>query len=159
MFRIKCEDLMMLRLSNTNSSMLYNLLSVDEAQMFIFDGVLEKKQLNMSVPVNINMAVHFYTSTGTYVTIDPGSFLQVVSRLLTKKVSSSFCDFLHRNTIQVCRNQILIFVPSHTCQQDKHSLSVGWRNLVRVSLIFTILVSFMLFTVFPLIYVLFSKNF
>ena len=35
-----------------------------------------------------------------------------------------------------------------------HSLCVGWRNLVRVSLIFAIIVSFMLFTVFPLVYVL-----
>jgi hypothetical protein len=32
-----------------------------------------------------------------------------------------------------------------------HSLRVGWRNLVRVSLIFAIIVSFMLFTVFPLV--------
>ncbi len=35
-----------------------------------------------------------------------------------------------------------------------HSLRVGWRNLVWVSLIFAIIVSFMLFTVFHLIYVL-----
>ena len=42
MFHIECEDLMMLRFSNTKSSMFYNLLSVDEAQMFIFDGVLDK---------------------------------------------------------------------------------------------------------------------
>jgi len=40
-----------------------------------------------------------------------------------------------------------------------HSLSVGWRNLVRVSLIFVIIVSFMLFTVFPLIYVLYFEEF
>jgi hypothetical protein len=33
----------------------------------------------------------------------------------------------------------------------KHSLRVGWRNLVRVSLIFAIIVSFLLFTVFPLV--------
>ena len=32
----------MLRFSNTKSSKLYNLLSVDEAQMFIFDEVLDK---------------------------------------------------------------------------------------------------------------------
>ena len=31
-----------------------------------------------------------------------------------------------------------------------HSLRVGWRNLVQVSLIFAIIISFMLFTVFPL---------
>jgi len=42
MFHIKCEDLIMLRFSNTKLSMLYNLLSVDEPQMFIFDGVLDK---------------------------------------------------------------------------------------------------------------------
>ena len=59
MFRILCEDLMMLRFSNTKSSMLYNLLSVDEAQMFVFEALLEKKQFNMSVPVN--MSVHFYS--------------------------------------------------------------------------------------------------
>jgi len=40
-----------------------------------------------------------------------------------------------------------------------HSLRVGWRNLVRVSLIFAIIVSFMLFTVFPLVYVLYFKEF
>ena len=43
--------------------------------------------------------------------------------------------------------------------KKKHSLRVGWRNLVRVSLIFAIIVSFMLFTVFPLIYVLYFKEF
>jgi hypothetical protein len=32
----------MLRFSNTKSSMLYNLLSVDEAQMFVFEALLEK---------------------------------------------------------------------------------------------------------------------
>jgi len=37
------EDLMMLRFSNTKSSMLYNLLSVDEEQMFVFEALLEKK--------------------------------------------------------------------------------------------------------------------
>jgi len=42
--------------------MLYNLLSVDEAQMFVFEALLEeKKQFNMSVPVN--MSVHFYTGS------------------------------------------------------------------------------------------------
>jgi len=40
-----------------------------------------------------------------------------------------------------------------------HSLRVGWRNLVRVSLIFAIIVSFMLFTVFPLVMYFISKNF
>ena len=40
-----------------------------------------------------------------------------------------------------------------------HSLRVGWRNLVRVSLIFAIIVSFLLFTVFPLVYVLYFKEF
>ncbi len=34
------------------------------------------------------------------------------------------------------------FVPQFS---RKHSLRVGWRNLVRVSLIFAIIVSFMLF--------------
>jgi hypothetical protein len=42
--------------------MLYNLLdSVDEAQMFVFEALLEKKQFNMSVPVN--MSVQFYTGS------------------------------------------------------------------------------------------------
>ena len=40
---IICEDLMMLRFYNTKSSMLYNLLSVDEEQMFVFEALLEKK--------------------------------------------------------------------------------------------------------------------
>ena len=51
---------MMLRFSNTKSSMLYNLLSVDEAQMFVFEA-LKKTVQYMSVPVN--MSVHFYTGT------------------------------------------------------------------------------------------------
>ena len=41
----------------------------------------------------------------------------------------------------------------------KHSLHVGWSNLVRDSLIFAIIISFMLFTVFPLVYVLYLKEF
>jgi len=36
---------------------------------------------------------------------------------------------------------------------------VGWRNLVQVSVIFAVIVSFMLFTVFPLVYVLYFKEF
>ena len=40
-----------------------------------------------------------------------------------------------------------------------HLLRVGWRNLVRVSLIFGIIVSFVLFTVFPLVYVLYFEVF
>jgi len=32
---------------------------------------------------------------------------------------------------------------------------LDWRNLVRVSLIFAIIISFMLFTVFPLVYLLY----
>ena len=43
MLRILCEDLIMLRFSNIKLSMLYNLLSVDEAQMFVFEALLEKK--------------------------------------------------------------------------------------------------------------------
>jgi len=41
-----------------------------------------------------------------------------------------------------------------------HSLRVGWRNLLRVFLIFAIIVSFMLFLcVFPLVYVLYFEEF
>ncbi len=51
----------------------------------------------------------------------------------------------------------------HCSQRDpfhtKHSLRVGWRNLVCVSPIFAIIVSFMLFTVFPLVYVLYFEEF
>jgi len=39
------------------------------------------------------------------------------------------------------------------------SLHVGWRNLERVSLIFAIIVSFMLFTVFPRGHVLYFEEF
>ncbi len=39
----------MLRFSDTKSSMLYNLLSVDEAQMFIFDGVSDKNPVQSYV--------------------------------------------------------------------------------------------------------------
>jgi len=41
----------------------------------------------------------------------------------------------------------------------KHSLRMGLRNLVRVSLIFAIIISFMLFTVFPLVFVLYFEEF
>jgi hypothetical protein len=41
--------------------MLFNLLIVDKAQMFVFEALLVKKQFNMSVQVN--MAVHFYTGS------------------------------------------------------------------------------------------------
>ena len=52
MFPILCEDLMMLRFSNTTkSSKLYNLLSFNEVQMFIFDGVVFNK----------NPVKYFYT--------------------------------------------------------------------------------------------------
>ena len=65
MFRFICEDPMMLRFSNAKSSMLYNLLSVDEALMFVFEALLEKKTSSiMSVPVK--KSVHFLT--GTYIT-------------------------------------------------------------------------------------------
>jgi len=40
-----------------------------------------------------------------------------------------------------------------------HSLRMGWRKLVRVSLIFAIIASFMTFTVFPLVYVLYFEVF
>jgi len=40
-----------------------------------------------------------------------------------------------------------------------NKLTVGWRNLVRVSLIFGIIISFMLFTVIPLVYVLYFEEF
>ena len=40
-----------------------------------------------------------------------------------------------------------------------HSLRVGWRNLERVSLIFAIIISFVIFTVFPLVYVLYFEEF
>jgi len=49
--------------------------------------------------------------------------------------------------------------PIYMSNMHIHLLRVGWRNLVRVSLIFAIIVSFMLFTVFPLIYVLYFKEF
>jgi len=40
--------------------------------------------------------------------------------------------------------------PIYMSNMHIHLLRVGWRNLVRVSLIFAIIVSFMLFTVFQL---------
>ena len=56
MFNIQYEDLVMLRFSNTKSSMLYNLLSVGEAQMCVFR---KKTQFKLTVPTN--MAVQIYT--------------------------------------------------------------------------------------------------
>ena len=52
---------MMLRFSNTKSSMLLNLLSVGEAQMFLLDVVLDKNPAHMLV--SIIMSVHFYTGS------------------------------------------------------------------------------------------------
>jgi hypothetical protein len=43
MVNIQYEDLMMLRFSNTKSSMLYKLLSVGKAWYFILDKLLDKK--------------------------------------------------------------------------------------------------------------------
>jgi len=64
---LAATDLIMLRFSNTKSSMLYNLLSMGEAQMFLLDVVLDKNpvqyilcQCQLS---NIIMSVHFYTGT------------------------------------------------------------------------------------------------
>ena len=42
MINIQYEDLVMLRFSTTKMSMLYNLLSVEKAQMFVFDAILDK---------------------------------------------------------------------------------------------------------------------
>jgi hypothetical protein len=42
MFNIQYEDLIMLRFYNTKSSMLYNLLRLDEARCFILDELLDK---------------------------------------------------------------------------------------------------------------------
>jgi hypothetical protein len=39
---IQCEDLMMLRFSNTKSSMLFKILSVDEAPRVELDKLLDK---------------------------------------------------------------------------------------------------------------------
>jgi len=62
MFSIQqCEDLMMLRFSNTKSSMLYNLLSVDEAQMFLLDVVLDKNPVQyVSVSQYVSALLHWY---------------------------------------------------------------------------------------------------
>ena len=42
MFNIQCEDLMMLRLSNTKSSMLFKILSVGEAPQVELDKLIDK---------------------------------------------------------------------------------------------------------------------
>ena len=42
MFNIQCEDHKIVRFSNTNSSMLYNLLSVCEAPRVELDELLDK---------------------------------------------------------------------------------------------------------------------
>ncbi len=43
MFNIQCEDLMMLRLSNTKLSMLYNLLSAGVALWAKLEDLLDKR--------------------------------------------------------------------------------------------------------------------
>ena len=47
MFNIQYEDLVMLRSTNTKSSMLSILLSVGEVQMFISDSVLDKNSVQI----------------------------------------------------------------------------------------------------------------
>ncbi len=42
MFNIQYEDLIMLRFFDTKSSMLYNLLRLDEPRCFILDELLDK---------------------------------------------------------------------------------------------------------------------
>jgi hypothetical protein len=60
MFRILCEDLMMLRFSNAKSSMLYNLLSVDEGQLFVFETLLEKKTVQyVSASLYVSALLHW----------------------------------------------------------------------------------------------------
>jgi hypothetical protein len=61
MFNIQCEDLMMLRFSNTKSSMLYNLLSVGIALWVILDKLLDKQQFKDGL--RHEDGVLFYTSS------------------------------------------------------------------------------------------------
>ena len=44
---IQCEDLMMLRFSNTKSSMLFKILSVDEAPQFELDKLLDNQKFKV----------------------------------------------------------------------------------------------------------------
>jgi len=56
----------MLRFSNTKSSMLYNLLSVDKAQMFLLDVVLDKNPVQyVSVSQYVSALLHWYSSNRT----------------------------------------------------------------------------------------------
>jgi hypothetical protein len=43
MFNIQCEDLVMLRFSNSKSSMLFKILSVDEAPQVELDKLLQQQ--------------------------------------------------------------------------------------------------------------------
>jgi len=65
-----------------------------------------------------------------------------------------------------CRQNTTWYVPTYTdtqhilgAQNNTRCARAGWRNLLRVSLIFAIIVSFMLFNVFPLVYVLYFEEF
>jgi hypothetical protein len=47
MFNIQCEDLMMLRFSNTKSSMLFTVFSVGKAPRVELDKLLDKQQFKV----------------------------------------------------------------------------------------------------------------
>jgi hypothetical protein len=61
MFNIQCEDLMILRFSNTKSSMLYNLLSAGVALWVILDELLDKTTVQDEMQCEVG--VQFYFST------------------------------------------------------------------------------------------------
>ena len=66
MFSIQCEDLMMLRFSNTKLSMLNNLLRGGKAQMFLLDVVLDKNPVQyVSVSQYVSALLHWYSSNRT----------------------------------------------------------------------------------------------
>jgi len=66
---------------------------------------------------------------------------------------------IHENPMFPPLSRTIEYLPT-LCNNDSLRVSlVGWRNLVRVSLILVIIVSFMLFTVFPLVHVLYFEEF
>jgi hypothetical protein len=61
MFNIQCENLMMLRFSNTKSSMLFTILSVGEASRVELDELLDNTtNQGLSASQGLSAVLHWY---------------------------------------------------------------------------------------------------
>ena len=80
----------MLRFSNAKLSMIYNLLSVGEAQMFLLDVVFDKTQFICQCQL-IKMSVHFYTGSTLLPQLGGTVGYPAPPRLIRLSVHQSVC--------------------------------------------------------------------